>query len=101
MFLNLLNLPMLIKRKILPLSRNLALRTFDKLVNSDLNKDKFPIPVLFDHSKVFPSTSDKAKLPTKNFSKNYNIYDSGVSLPVFPSTTNVKLHISVTSKLVK
>ena len=38
----------------------------------------------------------------KNFSQNSNIDDSGISLPVFPSRTNLKLHnISVTPKMVK
>ena len=38
----------------------------------------------------------------KNFSKNSNLDYSGISLPVFPSGTNLKLHnISVTSKMVK
>ena len=33
---------------------------------------------------------------------NSNLDDSGISLPVFPSRTNLKLHnISVTSKMVK
>ena len=46
--------------------------------------------------------SDKAKLFAENFSKNSNIDDSGISLPIFPSRTNLKLHnISVTSKIVK
>ena len=46
--------------------------------------------------------SDKAKLFDKNFPKNSNLDDSGISLPVFPSRTNLKLHnISVTSKMVK
>ena len=36
--------------------------------------------------------SDKAKLFAKNFSKNSNLDDSGISLPVFPSRTNLKLH---------
>ena len=48
------------------------------------------------------SASDKAKLFAKNFSKNSNLDDSGMSLPVFPSRTNLKLHnISVTLKMVK
>ena len=48
------------------------------------------------------SASDKAKLFPENFSKNYNVDDSGISLPVFSSRTNLKLHnISVTSKTVK
>ena len=45
--------------------------------------------------------SDKAKLFAENFSKNSNVDDSGISLPVFPSRTNLKLHnISVTPKMV-
>ena len=39
---------------------------------------------------------------TENFSKKSNLDDSGISLPVFPSKTNLKLHnISVTPKMVK
>ena len=46
--------------------------------------------------------SDKAKLIAENFCKNYNLDDSGISLPVFPSRTNLKLHnISVAPKMVK
>ena len=45
---------------------------------------------------------DKAKLFAQNFSKNSNLEDSGISLPVFPSRTNLKLlNISVTPKMVK
>ena len=51
--------------------------------------------------KVLSSESDKAKLFAENFSKNSNLDDSGISLPVFPSRTNLKLHISVTPKMVK
>ena len=48
------------------------------------------------------SVSDKANLFAENFSKNSNLDDSGISLPVFPSRTNLKLHdVSVTSKVVK
>ena len=48
------------------------------------------------------SASDKAELLAKNFSKNSNLDDSGISLPVFPSRTNLKLNkISVTLKMVK
>ena len=36
--------------------------------------------------------SDKAKLFTENFSKNSNLDGAGISLPVFPSRTNLKLH---------
>ena len=48
------------------------------------------------------SASDKAKLFPKNFSKNSNLDDLGISLPVFPARTNLKLHnISRTPKIVK
>ena len=51
---------------------------------------------------MLSSASGKAKLFTENFSKNSNVDDSGISLPVFPSRTNLKLHnTSVTSKMVK
>ena len=51
---------------------------------------------------MLSSASDKARLFAKNFSKNSNLDDSGISLPVFPSRTNLKLHnISVTPKMVK
>ena len=51
---------------------------------------------------MLSSASDKAKLFAKNFSYNSYLDDSGISLPVFPSRTNLKLHnISVTSKIVK
>ena len=48
------------------------------------------------------SASDKAKLFAENFSKNSNLDHLGISLPAFPSRTNLKLHnISVTSKMIK
>ena len=51
---------------------------------------------------MLSSASDKAKLFADNFSLNLNLDDSGVSLPVFPSRTNLKLHnISVTPKMVR
>ena len=51
---------------------------------------------------MLSSASDKAKLFAENFSKNSNLDDSSISLPVFPSKTNLKLHnISVTPKMVK
>ena len=60
------------------------------------------IPPLFNGLEVLSSASDKAKLFAENFSKNYNLDHSGISLHVFPSRTNLKLHnISVTLKLVK
>ena len=52
--------------------------------------------------EVLSSASDKAKLFAENSTNNSNLDDSGISLPVFPSRTNLKLHdISVTPKMVK
>ena len=51
--------------------------------------------------KVLPSASNKAEVFTENFSKNSDIDDSYISLPVFISRTNLKLHISVIPKMVK
>ena len=51
---------------------------------------------------MLSSASDEAELFAKNFCKNPNLDDSGISLLVFPSRTNLKLHnISITSKMVK
>ena len=51
---------------------------------------------------MLSSASDEAKLFAKNFSKNSNLDNSGISLPVFPARTNLKLHnISITPKMVK
>ena len=49
---------------------------------------------------MLSSASDKAKLFAENFSKNSNLDDSGISLSVFLSRTNLKLHISVPLKMV-
>ena len=46
--------------------------------------------------------SDKGKWFAENFSKNSNFDDSGISLPVFSFSTNLKLrNISVTPKVAK
>ena len=74
---------------------------FWQIANSVLNKGKSAIPPLFNNLEVLSSASDKAKLFAKNFSKNSNLDDSSISLPVFLSRTNLKLHISVTLKKVK
>ena len=51
---------------------------------------------------MLSSASDKAKLFAKNFSNNSNLDDLGISFPVFPSRTYLKLHnISVAPKMVK
>ena len=83
-------------------SQKLGSRDFWRIANSVLNKGKSAIPPLFNGREVLSSASDKVKLFTKNFSKNSNLDDAGISLPVFPSRTNLKLHnISITSKMVK
>ena len=75
---------------------------FWRIANGFLNKGKSAIPPLFNGLEVSFSASDKAKLFAENFSKNFNLDDSGISLSFFPSRTNLKLHnISVTSKMVK
>ena len=83
-------------------SQKLGSRDFWQIANSVLKKSKSAIPPPFNGSEVLSSASDKAKLFAKNFSKNSNLDDSGISLPVFPSRTNLKLHnIFVTLKMVK
>ena len=43
-----------------------------------------------------------ANLFAKSYSKNSNLDESGIALPVFPSRTNLKLHnIFITPKMVK
>ena len=92
---------MLIKQKSSSLPSNLAPRTW-RIANSVLNKGKSAIPPLYNGPEVLSSASDKAKLFAENFSKNYNLDDSGISLPAFPSRTNLKLYnISVTPKMVE
>ena len=83
-------------------SQKLDSQDFGRIANNVPNKGKSPIPALFNGPKVLSSTSDKAQLSPKNVSKNSNLDNSGISLPAFPSITNLKLHnISVTSKMVK
>ena len=65
-------------------------------------KGKSATSPLFNDPEELPTVFDKAKLLPKNFSKNSNVHDSGISLPAFPFITNLKLHnISVTPNLVK
>ena len=90
------------KRKESITSRKLGSRVFWRIANSVLNKDKSGIPPLFNGPEVLSSASNKAKLFAEIFSLNSNLDDSGVSLPVFPSRTNLKLHnISITPKMVR
>ena len=83
-------------------SQKLGSRDFWRITNSVLNKGKSAIHRLFNGLELLSSASDKAKLFGENFSKNSNLDDSGIFLPVFPSRTNLKLHnISVTLKMVE
>ena len=65
-------------------SQKLGSRDFWQIANSLLNKGKCAIPPLFNGPEVLSSASDKAKLFAKTFSKNSNLDDSGISLPVLP-----------------
>ena len=83
-------------------SQKLGSWDFWRIANSVLNKGKSTIPPQFNGPEVLSFASDKAKFFAKIFSKNSNFDDSGISLPVFPSRTNLKLHnISLTPKMVK
>ena len=77
-------------------------RDFWRIANSVLSRDKSALPPLFNGPEVLYSASDKAKLFAKNIPKNSNLDDSGISLPVFPSRTNLKMqNISITPKMVE
>ena len=83
-------------------SQKLGSCDYWRIVNSALSKGKSAMPSLFSGLEVLSSASDKAKLFAMTFSENSNLDDSGISLPVFHSRTNLKLHnISVTTKVVK
>ena len=72
-------------------SEKLGSRDLWRISNSVINKGKSAIPPLFNGLEVLYSATDKAKLFAKNFSSNSNLDDSGNSLPIFPSRTNLKL----------
>ena len=94
---------MLMKQNNQSLPRNLALETFGELpIVFSTKVNLLYIPPIFNRSEVLSSTSDKAILFAENFSKNSNRDNSGISLPVLSSRTNLKLYnISVTLKMVK
>ena len=74
---------MLLKQKNPSFSKNLV-----------LSKGKSAIPPQFNSLEVLSSASDEAR--------NSNFDDSDISLPVFFSRINLKLHnISITAKMVK
>ena len=83
-------------------SQKLGSRDFWRIAKSVLNKGNSAIPPLFNGPQALYSASDKAKLFAENFSRNSNLDDSGIFLPVSPSRINLKLrNISVTPKMVK
>ena len=83
-------------------SQKIGSQDFWQIANSVLKKGKSALPPLFNDPQVLSSASDKTKLFAENFSRNSNLDDSAISLPVFPSRTNLKLHnISVTPKIIK
>ena len=89
------NLHMLIEQKIPSCPRNIALGTFGELPLVFLTK----VNLLY----LLYSMDQRCcllHLIKQNFSKNCNLVDSGISLLVFPSRTNLKL-VSVTPKMVK
>ena len=76
-----------LKQKSPSLPRNLALSTFSKLL-------------IGKRYICYISAIYEAKLFAKNFSKNSDHDGSGISLPVFHSRTNLKLHnISITPRM--
>ena len=80
--------------------RNLALGTFDELLI--VFSTKVNLLYLLYSMAWRCSLLHKARLFPKNSSINCNLDVLGVSLPVFPSRTNLKLHnISITPKMVK
>ena len=81
-------------------SQKLGSQDFWPIANSVLNKGKSAIPPEFNSSEVLSSASDKAKLFAEKFSKNSNLDDPGISLPVFLSSLKLR-NISVTPKIVK
>ena len=75
---------------------------FWRIANSVLNKGKSAILPVYKGPEVLSFAYDKTKLLAENFSKNSNLDEVGISLPVFCSITNFKLHkISVSPKMVK
>ena len=76
----------------------LSYLSFRGIANIVLHKGKSAITRLLK-GQCCLLNSIKAKLFSKNFSKNSD--NSGISLLAFSSKTNLKLHISVIPKLVK
>ena len=74
-------------------SQKLGSRDVWRIANSVLNKCKSAILPLFNGPAVLSSASDKAKLFAEIFSKNSNLDDSGISLPVISFLYQVFLYL--------
>ena len=93
---------MLIKKKSTSLSRNLVVGTFGELLIVSSTKVDLLCLLYSTAQRCCLSTSDKVKFFAKKYSSNSILDDLGISLLVFPSRTNRKLHnISVTPMMVK
>ena len=102
-FLKLPNLHMLLRQTTPSLPRNLALGTFGELPIVISTKVSL-LYLLYPTSwrKCCLLHLIKQNLFAENISKTSNLDNSGISLPVFSSRTNLKLRdISVTPKMVK
>ena len=66
-------------------SQKLGSWDFWRIAYNVINKGKSATPSLFTALEVLSSASDKAKLFAKNLSKDSNLDDSDISLPVYPS----------------
>ena len=66
-------------------SQKLGSWDFWRIAYNVINKGKSATPPLFTALEVLPSASDKAKLFAKSLSKDSNLDDSDISLPVYPS----------------
>ena len=65
-------------------SQKLGSWDFWRIAYNVINKGKSATPPLFTALEVLSSASDKAKLFAKNLSKDSNLDDSDISLPVYP-----------------
>ena len=83
---------MLIKKESIFSQNIIGSPNFWQVASGVLSKGKSAIHPPFNRPEVLSPGSDKAKVFAENFSKNYNLDDSRISLPDFLFRTNVKLH---------
>ena len=94
------NLHRLLKKESIA-SQKLGSQDFWRIADSVFRKGNL-LYLLYSTPRRCCLLNLKNQLLVENFSKNSNLDDSGISLTVFPSRTNLKLHnISVTPKMVK